>query len=84
VGWCSNDVSGLYGISLWKTIRKGWDCFSHFVNFKVGDGSSLKFWFDPWCGEVSLRDRFPELYRIASNADASVHDLLTFDGTRCH
>ncbi len=46
----------------WKTIRNGWDRFSQFVCYKVGDGSSIKFWINPWCGETSLRVRFPELY----------------------
>jgi hypothetical protein len=72
------------GVSLWKTVRKRWDCFSRFVIFKVDDGVSVKFWLDPWCGEVTIRDWFSKLYRIASNADASMPDLLTFGGTSFH
>jgi hypothetical protein len=74
----------MYGLSLWKIIRKVWGHFSQLISFKVGDGSSLKFWLDSWCGEISLRDQFPELHRIASHPDALVQDLLTFDGTNFH
>ena len=45
-GWCSNKTRGFYGLSLWKNIRKGWGGFNWFISFKVGDGSSLKFWHD--------------------------------------
>jgi hypothetical protein len=57
--WCSHSVPGPYGVSLWKTISKGWDRFSQFVSYKVGDGSSIKFWTDRWCGETFLRVMFP-------------------------
>jgi hypothetical protein len=82
--WCSNSVQGSYGVCLWKTIRKGWNHFSQFVSFKVGDGASLKFWMDPWCGEGSLREKYPKLYWIMINTYASVNDLLVLDGTSFH
>jgi hypothetical protein len=44
--WCSRRGSGPYGVSLWKNIRNGWDRFSQFVRYKVGDGSSIQFWMD--------------------------------------
>ena len=74
--WCSNSVQGPNGVCLWKRIRKG-DTFYHFVNFKAGDDSSIKFWRDPWCGGLPLKDNFPELYGFACNSDASVADLLS-------
>jgi hypothetical protein len=33
---------------------KGWEGFNWFISFKVGDGSSLKFWHDSWCGGILL------------------------------
>ena len=70
-------MKGPNGVCLWKRIRKGCDTFYHFVNFKVGDDSSIKFWRDPWCGVLPLKDNFPELYGFACNRDASVADLLS-------
>jgi hypothetical protein len=33
-------------VGLWKNIKKGWDTFSGFVRFEVGDGVMTKFWYD--------------------------------------
>ncbi len=77
-------VQGPYGKSLWKSIRKGWPNFAENVNFRMGNGAHLKFWQHQWCGETSLRMRFPKRYQIASNLEASVKDLVRFDGTSFH
>ena len=45
---------------------------------------TIKFWTDRWCGEPSLRVRFPNLYQIASFKDASVKDLLSYHNTTLH
>ena len=42
----------------------------------MGDGSCIKFWRDPWCEGLPLKNIFLELYNIASNKDASVAELL--------
>ena len=73
VGRFSGEV---YGVGLWKFIRAGWDSFSRHLAFEVGDGSRVKFWLDSWCGDQPLRDRFPELFRLARMPDASVADHL--------
>ncbi len=33
--WCTNIVSGPYGMSLWKCIRRGWDAFAGHVRYEV-------------------------------------------------
>uniref|UniRef100_A0A2N9EPE9 Reverse transcriptase zinc-binding domain-containing protein n=1 Tax=Fagus sylvatica TaxID=28930 RepID=A0A2N9EPE9_FAGSY len=76
--WCSHNVTGPYGVCFWKAISNGWDRFLQFVSYKVGDGSSIKFWTDRWCGETSLKVRSPDLYRIARHKDASVRDLMSY------
>ncbi len=82
--WCSCSVSGPYGVSLWKTISKGWAAFSRFVRYKVGDGSSIKFWTDKWCGATSLRVQFPDLYRLARFKDTWVWDVVVTHGLNIH
>uniref|UniRef100_A0A2N9HRV7 Kinesin motor domain-containing protein n=1 Tax=Fagus sylvatica TaxID=28930 RepID=A0A2N9HRV7_FAGSY len=82
--WCSKSVQGPYGKSVWKSIRKGWPNFAANVNFRMGNGAHLKFWQHQWCGEIPLRLRFPELFQIASNPEASVKELARFDGTSFH
>jgi hypothetical protein len=29
---------------VWKYIRRGWETFSKFVIFELGDGSQINFW----------------------------------------
>ena len=63
----------------WSTeIYKGWDDFCCFIIFKVGDGSSIKFWHDPWCEGLPMEDNFLELYNIAKDKEASVAELLSY------
>ena len=52
---------------LWKYIRKGQkggDAFHHFLNFKVADGSSIKFLHDLWYEGLPLKNNFPENYTV--------------------
>ena len=58
----------------WKTIRNGWKDLKVGMHFKVGFGNRVKFWKDRWCGDVPLRDTFPDLFSIASSKDARVAD----------
>jgi hypothetical protein len=42
-GWCSIDLPRLYGVRLWKNIRRGWRMFSSHTRFEPGDGSNIRF-----------------------------------------
>ena len=74
LGWCPSTQLGSYGYSLWRYIAKGWENFSPFFSFKVGDGSSIYFWHDRWCDDAPLRDIFLSLFALAENRDASIAD----------
>ena len=50
--------------------------FSRHILYDIGDGSRVKFWQDRWCGETSLADRYPNLFRFYRNKDASVAELM--------
>ena len=64
-GWSTKAAQGAYGVSLWKYIQREWDKFSWYIKYKVGDGNSIKFWLDIRCGETTLKESFPDLYRLA-------------------
>jgi len=74
--WCSKEVSGSFGVGVWKHIRRGWGKFRNFVCFEVGNGSHISFWHDWWCGDGSLKQCFTALFSIVRNKDAMVVDNL--------
>jgi hypothetical protein len=65
---------------LWKFIRKGWETFSKFLRYEVGDGIRTRFWHDLWCGDTVLKEVFPDLFGIARVKDASVADNMEILG----
>ena len=73
-GWCSKEVSGPYGVGLWKHIRRGWDTFSKGVRFEVGIGSKVRFWHDAWSSDQPLKHVFPSLFSIARYKEEWVKD----------
>jgi len=36
-GWCSHVPTGAFRVGLWKNVRKGWETFSGYTKFEVGD-----------------------------------------------
>ena len=74
--WCTKVVEGPYGVGMWKHIRRGWEVFSKFINFRVGNGSNIRFWQDIWRGDQPLKEVFPALFRTASNKEAWVMDHM--------
>uniref|UniRef100_A0A2N9HE33 Uncharacterized protein n=1 Tax=Fagus sylvatica TaxID=28930 RepID=A0A2N9HE33_FAGSY len=81
-GWITREAHGPYGVSLWKHIRKDWERFARHVYVEVGDGAKTRFWTDSWCGQGSLKDGYPELYRIARNKEALVKDHMQYHNER--
>jgi len=67
-------------VGLWKNIRKGWETFSSFIRFEVGDGVRTKIWHDLWCGDTILNEAFPVLFGIAWVQDASIEDNMEILG----
>jgi hypothetical protein len=61
-GWYSLKPSGAFGVGLWKNIKKGWKKFPCHTRFEMGDGSTIRFWHNQWCGDVALKEAFPDLF----------------------
>jgi hypothetical protein len=80
-GWSSLPVTGSYGVSVWKFIRRGWDNVAKYLRFDVGEGSHIRFWHDLWCGNRPLKLCYPALYSIARSSNAWVVDNLSVVGS---
>jgi hypothetical protein len=68
----------VFGVGLWKNIRKGREKFSCLTRFEVGDRSRVSSCHDQWCGYVVLKLAFLDLFGIAHAKDASVAIKLEF------
>ena len=42
-GWCTKMVRVVYGVGVWKELRKGWDLVAGKMVFEVGIGSRVLF-----------------------------------------
>ena len=77
--------AGLVGA--WLTIAK---LSSHFESFDlvlhhmftgtIGNGSSIRFWIDPWFNNKPLSITFPDLYKLEKFKGCSIKDLCTRKG----
>jgi len=61
------------GTGPWKDIKKlvlkqqpSSNMFTKHLKMKLGDGSKIRFWEDPWLPTGTLKDTFPLLYRISN------------------
>jgi hypothetical protein len=53
----------------------GLNWFSQAVRKKLGNGVLTSFWRDIWVGEIPLCDRFPRLFSMSTQKEASVADV---------
>jgi hypothetical protein len=58
--------------SVWNNLLKVKDIYLKGRRIKVGNGRLAEFWEGQWCGAVSLKDKFPELYNICNEQVGSV------------
>ena len=75
-GWCTSQVRGSYGCGLWKGIMMGWDQFHKHLRFTMGKGDRVRLWHDCWCGDMALKDAFPNLFECASHQNAFLNEVM--------
>ena len=71
-------IIGPYGVSLRKSISRGWPSFVRHIQFEVGAGFTVRFWQDIRCGDSSLCMLYPRLFSLSRNKEAYMADLMKF------
>ncbi|RVX14524.1 putative ribonuclease H protein [Vitis vinifera] len=75
LGWRTKKSYGVFGVGVWKEILKesAW-CWEN-MTFLAGKGNKIRFWYDQWCGCLVLSQRFPHLYAMAVQRNATVEEM---------
>ena len=58
---------------LWNDILKLRSVVQGSISWQVGNGESVRFWLDRWCGESLLCIEFPNLFDIAYDKDIYIY-----------
>ena len=69
-GWCTREVQGTHGCVTWKNIRRRAESFFRQVEYAMGEGHHIHFWYDPWSGPITLKDLYPDLFACAISKEA--------------
>lgn len=60
-----------------KSIKlKGVDLLS-LCRRKLGNGETVSFWDDCWCGDQSLKSKFPRIYLLDNDKGCNVANRLS-------
>jgi hypothetical protein len=59
-----------------SNLERNW--FAQSVTKKLGNGANTRFWEDICVGEMSLRDRFPHLFSISVQQQATVASVCVW------
>lgn len=70
--WDPRVANVMYGVGIWKSIILVKTRFKRFLSFKVGSSKVIHFLDDPWCGTSPLKEVFPHIFVIASDAQSLV------------
>ena len=69
---------------MFGNLLGGVGTFFQHCDFVVGDGKRVEFWHDCWCGDMSLKGVFPELFVLSRDREASVDDIMSFPNGILH
>ncbi|RVW78844.1 hypothetical protein CK203_043107, partial [Vitis vinifera] len=61
---------------LGKAIAQGFQDFSKYTRFIVGDGERIRFWEDLWWGDQTLKGQYPRLFRVVMDKNIPISSIL--------
>ena len=71
-----------YGVGMWKALRKWGHLVSNKMSFVVGDGQSIKFGRDRWCGDSPFMCCFSSSFCPCSRKGSKVGDVWSAEQGR--
>ncbi|KAK8492985.1 hypothetical protein V6N11_061977 [Hibiscus sabdariffa] len=67
---------------MWSSIVKSYEkddlfgvCLRNNLKIQIGDGKSIRFWFDNWIAEAPLRFKFPRIFVVCSSKQGTVGEF---------
>lgn len=60
---------------VWDDLIKVKDLYLKGRVIVLGNSKSTDFWQDRWCGDVPLKEKFPDLFEKSFEQSKSVHDM---------
>ncbi|MBA0713154.1 hypothetical protein Golax_012198, partial [Gossypium laxum] len=58
-----------------KPLSSSSNSFTKDINFYVGDGKLIEFWFDIWIGSTLLKLAFPRIFALARKKEGNIHEF---------
>ncbi|PPD87065.1 hypothetical protein GOBAR_DD16009 [Gossypium barbadense] len=58
-----------------KPLSSSSNSFTKDINFYVGDGKLIEFWFDIWIGSTLLKLAFPRIFALAGKKEGNIHEF---------
>jgi len=73
--WISHITQKPSNSPVWNDLIKIKHIYVKGRVMRLGNGKSIDFWHDTWCGSLPLIDRFPNLYDICFDKKCSLHTI---------
>ena len=70
-----NNIAGVK-----KDLQRAGIDIEDIIAWKMNSGNDTLFWLDRWCGGNTLKEEFPELYRLEENKRCKVKDRIGIGG----
>lgn len=64
----------------WNGVTKRVELIRAGSSFEVGNGRRIQFWNDMWCSEATLATRFPHIYEVVLEKDATIAEYIEVQG----
>lgn len=83
--WKTKVPKDSYGVSIWRHINSVADMLFGFIQFKIGNGNSIRLWEDKRCSGGILAFLCPNLYAITTVKNIKIVQAFSVNeaGTSC-